>query len=137
MQAFPPTHLVNSIKHEPSCKILYTQSLVALEAPKWKIDRNTHTHTHTHTRTHARTHARKKTMSAKPDRRHTGFYHGMLSTGLRREKTCLRRFANNKGADQPAHPRSLISAFVIRFLENTISKAYYKRNLYFLASLCS
>ena len=23
-------------------------------------------------------------------------------------------FANNKGADQPAHPRSLISAFVIR-----------------------
>ena len=23
-------------------------------------------------------------------------------------------FANNKGADQPAHPRSLICAFVIR-----------------------
>ena len=29
-------------------------------------------------------------------------------------------FANNIGADQPAHPRSLISAFVIRFLESTI-----------------
>ena len=42
--------------------------------------------------------------------------------GHRREKTCLRRFANNKGADQPAHPRSLISAFVIRFSESSISK---------------
>ena len=36
--------------------------------------------------------------------------------GPRREKTCLRVFANNTGADQPAHPRSLISAFVIRVL---------------------
>ena len=27
-----------------------------------------------------------------------------------------------KGADQPAHPHSLISAFVIRFLENFICK---------------
>ena len=43
-------------------------------------------------------------------------------TGPRREKTCLRGFANNTGADQPAHPRSLISAFVIRFLKNTIYK---------------
>ena len=42
--------------------------------------------------------------------------------GSRREKTCLQRFAKNTGADQPAHPRSLISAFVIRFLERTISK---------------
>ena len=25
-------------------------------------------------------------------------------------------YANNKGADQPAHPRSLISAFVVRYL---------------------
>ena len=33
----------------------------------------------------------------------------------RRKETRLRGFANNKGADQPAHPRSLISAFVIRF----------------------
>ena len=38
--------------------------------------------------------------------------------GPRREKACLRGFANNTGADQPAHPRSLISAFVIRFLES-------------------
>ena len=42
--------------------------------------------------------------------------------GPRREKTCLRGFANNTGADQPAHPRSLISAFVIRFLKSVISK---------------
>ena len=31
-------------------------------------------------------------------------------------------FANNTGADQPAHPRSLISAFVVRYLESTICK---------------
>ena len=42
--------------------------------------------------------------------------------GPRCEKTCLRGFANNTGADQPAHPRSLISAFVIRVLESTVSK---------------
>ena len=46
-----------------------------------------------------------------------------LLYGLRREKTCVREFANNKGADQPAPPLcSLISALVIPFLESTISK---------------
>ena len=40
--------------------------------------------------------------------------------GPRREKTCLQGFANNTGTGQPAHPRSLISAFAIRFLESTI-----------------
>ena len=30
-------------------------------------------------------------------------------------------FANNKGADQPAQPRSLISAFVIRCLDSIIA----------------
>ena len=29
-------------------------------------------------------------------------------------------YANNKGADQPAHPRSLISGFVIRCLDSII-----------------
>ena len=38
--------------------------------------------------------------------------------GPRREKTCLPGFANNTGTDQPVHLCSLISAFVIRFLEN-------------------
>ena len=42
--------------------------------------------------------------------------------GPRCEKTCLRGFVNNTGADQPAHPRSLISAFAIRFLESNIFK---------------
>ena len=41
---------------------------------------------------------------------------GMLLFGPRREKTCLRGAANNTGADQPAHTRSLISAYVIRVL---------------------
>ena len=42
--------------------------------------------------------------------------------GPRREKTGLRGFANNTGADQPAHPRSLISTFVICFLKSIICK---------------
>ena len=41
--------------------------------------------------------------------------------GPRREKTCLWRFVNNKGADQPAHPCRLIRAFIIHLLENIIS----------------
>ena len=38
----------------------------------------------------------------------------------RREKPCLGGFANNKGTDQPAYPRSLISAFIVRSLESFI-----------------
>ena len=37
------------------------------------------------------------------------------------EKMCLMSYANNKGADQPAHPRSLISAFVVKCLDSIIS----------------
>ena len=37
------------------------------------------------------------------------------------EKMCLILYANNKGADQPAHARSLISAFVVRYLDSIIS----------------
>ena len=36
------------------------------------------------------------------------------------EKLCLMSYANNKGTDQPAHPRSLISAFVVRCLDSII-----------------
>ena len=57
--------------------------------------------------------------------------------GPRREKTCLQGFANNTGADQPAHPRSLISAYVIRFLKSIISKLASREIFNFLASLCS
>ena len=42
--------------------------------------------------------------------------------GHRCEKTCLRGFANNTGADQPAQLHSLISAFVIPFLKSIICK---------------
>ena len=41
--------------------------------------------------------------------------------GPQLQKTCLQGFANNKGADQPAHMRSLISAFV-RLTESIISR---------------
>ena len=37
------------------------------------------------------------------------------------EKMCLMSDVNNKGTDQPAHPRSLISAFVVRCLDSIIS----------------
>ena len=36
-------------------------------------------------------------------------------------------YANNKGADQPAHPRILISTFVVRYLDNNTS-SFYIRN---------
>ena len=42
--------------------------------------------------------------------------------GPRHEKTCLRGLPNNTGAEQPAHPHSLISDFVIRYLESFICK---------------
>ena len=45
----------------------------------------------------------------------------MLVYGPRPEKTCP-LFVNNKGTDQPVHPHSLISAFVIRLMESIISK---------------
>ena len=35
-------------------------------------------------------------------------------------KTCLQGFRFNTGADQPVHPRSLIGAYVIHFLESII-----------------
>ena len=34
---------------------------------------------------------------------------------------CLMSYATNKGADQIAHPRSLIGAFVVRCLDSIIS----------------
>ena len=46
----------------------------------------------------------------------------MSEYGPRIEKTYLQEFVNNSGAAQPAHPRRLISAFVIGVLESTISK---------------
>ena len=36
------------------------------------------------------------------------------------EKMCLMPYVNNNGADQPAHPGSLISAFVVCCLDSMI-----------------
>ena len=38
-----------------------------------------------------------------------------------RKRVLCHHDANNKGADQPAHPCSLISAFVVRCLNSIIS----------------
>ena len=53
--------------------------------------------------------------------------HRTIFIKKKRKKTCLPGFANNKGtnnkgADQTAHPRSLVSALVFRFLKSIISK---------------
>ena len=37
------------------------------------------------------------------------------------EKTCLMSYANNKSADQSAHPRSLISACFVHCLDSVMS----------------
>ena len=50
-----------------------------------------------------------------------------LTALLSREKTCLRGFANNKGADQPAPPRSLIIAVVTRLLQSIKSRLSTKK----------
>ena len=60
-----------------------------------------------------------------------------IDYGTWREKTCLRGDAYNTGADQPAHMRSLISAFVIGFLESIISGLAKSEIFEFLDSLCS
>ena len=54
------------------------------------------------------------------------------------EKMCPMSYANNKGADQSAHPRSLISAFIVRCLDSIISldSAEYSQNFKTLASFC-
>ena len=33
---------------------------------------------------------------------------------------CLMAYVNNKGADQPAHLHSLVSTFVVRYLDSMI-----------------
>ena len=56
--------------------------------------------------------------------------------GLRRKKTGRRELANNKGSGQPAHPLSLISAFVIRILESIISRlATFEISMFYLVSI--
>ena len=47
-------------------------------------------------------------------------YIAILITGPGHAKMCLMLYANNKSADQPAHPRSLISTFIVRYLDSMI-----------------
>ena len=51
-------------------------------------------------------------------------------------KTCLIPYANNKGADQPAHPRSLINTFVVRCFDSMICiLAIYEVLRFYLGSV--
>ena len=60
----------------------------------------------------------------------------LVPSGPRGEKTCLQWFANNKGADLPAHPCSLISPFVIRFSESIICElATGKNSIFWLVGI--
>ena len=43
--------------------------------------------------------------------------------------------ANNKGTDQPAHPRSLISAFVFRYLKSKVTIFQMSRDMRFTTML--
>ena len=51
----------------------------------------------------------------------SGIYPGGITYEPGHEKMCLMSYANNKDADQPAHSRSLISAFVVRCVDSIIS----------------
>ena len=44
----------------------------------------------------------------------------VLKIGPGHVKMCLIPYANNKGADQPAHPCSMISTFVVHCLDSMI-----------------
>ena len=48
----------------------------------------------------------------------------------------LMPYANNKGADQPAYPRSLISTFVVCCLDSIISLVSISKHCKPLASFC-
>ena len=43
-----------------------------------------------------------------------------MTVGPGHAKMCFMAYANNKGADQPAHPCSLISTFVVRCLDSMV-----------------
>ena len=56
------------------------------------------------------------------DRRRPGSLGFSIFLGLNARNPTL-MLANNKGADQPAHPRSLVSAFVIRYLKSKVTRS--------------
>ena len=59
-----------------------------------------------------------------------------MLNGPRREKTGLLGFANNTGANQPAHPHRLTSVFVIRLSRSIISRlATSEISIFYLVSV--
>ena len=75
--------------------------------------------------------------SLSPTIQKTGFLEssrGPLIYRPLREKTCLQGFSDITGADRPAHPHSLLNAFVVRLLKCFISSLATSE---LLASLCS
>ena len=48
---------------------------------------------------------------------------------------CLMLYENNKGTDQPAHPHSLISAFVVRSLDSISLVSRSKISRFYLVSV--
>ena len=52
---------------------------------------------------------------------------------LHHDKTCLCHMRNNKEADQPSHPRSLSSVFVVCSLDSMILKMLYQKFKDYLA----
>ena len=56
------------------------------------------------------------------DRRRPGSS-GLNITCASMQETLILLLANNEGADQPAHPHSLISAFVIRYLKRLVTRS--------------
>ena len=55
----------------------------------------------------------------------------------RHEKSCLMLYANNKGTDQPAHPGSLIKAFVACCLDSIVSILASAKHFKNLSSPCN
>ena len=53
------------------------------------------------------------------------------------EKTYLMSYANNKSADQPAHPRSLITAFIVHCLDSISLDSIAEISRVYLASLAA
>ena len=81
---------------------------------------------------HARSH-----IGSQSTRTYGPLFHEMVQINvhgneLYRKKTCFMLYANNKGTDQPAHPSSLISAFVVHCLDRSCAQ-----NFKTVDSLCS
>ena len=70
-------------------------------------------------------------------RRPLGYGHLYLLSFEPRHENLFMSYADNKGADKPAHPRSLISAFVVRCLDSIIPLVSISPNFKPLSSFCS